>query len=50
MLKMHWLDRKCQHWIDHVIVTLVKGMVPYYENRHSHQIVGLDRKDLPTEH
>src|SRR5713101_3708018 len=24
-------------------------MVPHYENRHSHQIVGLDGKDLLTE-
>ena len=50
MLKTHWLDGKCQRWINHVIVTLVKGMVPYYKNRHSHQIVGLDRKDLVMEH
>ena len=49
MLKTHWLDRKRQHWIDHVIVTLVKGMVPYYENRHNRQIVGLNGKDLATE-
>ena len=49
MLKLHWLDRKHQHRIDHVIVTLVKGMVPYYEHRHSHQIVGLNRKDLTAE-
>src|SRR5216683_4061480 len=25
-------------------------MVPYYENRHSHQIVGLNGKDLVMEH
>jgi hypothetical protein len=28
---------------------LVKGMVLYYENRHSHQFVGLNRKDLVAE-
>src|SRR6266851_753711 len=28
---------------------LVTGMVPYYENRHSRQIVGLDGKALATE-
>ena len=50
MLKSHWLDGKCQHQIDHVIVTLVKGMVPYYEHRHSHQIVSLNGKDLMAEH
>src|SRR6266851_8946386 len=47
---MHWLDGKRQHWIDHIIVMLVTGMVPYYENRHSRQIVGLDGKDLTMEH
>src|SRR6266851_4416621 len=47
---MHWLNGKCQCQIDHIIVTLVKGMVPYYENRHNHQIVGLNRKDLAMEH
>src|SRR6266851_5317932 len=46
---MHWLDGKRQHWIDHIIVMLVTGMVPYYENRHSRQIVGLDGKDLTME-
>ncbi len=50
MLKTHWLDGKCQHWIDHIIVTLVKGMVPYYENRHNCQIVSLNGKDLMMEH
>ncbi len=49
MLKTHWLDGKRQRRIDHVIVTLVKGMVPYYENRHNRQIVGLNGKDLTTE-
>ena len=28
---MHWLDGKHQCQIDHVIVTLMKGMVPMYE-------------------
>ena len=50
MLKLHWLDGKCQCRIDHIIVTLVKGMVPYYENRHSRQNVGLNGKDLAMEH
>jgi hypothetical protein len=50
MLKLHWLDRKRQRQINHVIVTLVKGMVPYYEHRHSCQIVGLNGKDLAVEH
>ena len=49
MLKSHWLDGKRQRWIDHVIVMLVMGMVTYYENRHNHQIVGLNRKDLVAE-
>ena len=49
MLKLHWLYGKCQRRIDHVIVTLVKGMVPYYEHRHSRQIVGLNGKDLAAE-
>ena len=49
MLKSHWLDRKHQHRIDHVIVMLVTGMVPYYKNRHDCQIVGLNRKDLTAE-
>ena len=50
MLKTHWLNGKCQCQIDHVIVMLVRGMVQYYENRHKCQIVGLNRKDLTTEH
>ena len=49
MLKSHWLDGKCQHRIDHVIVTLVNGMVSYYKNRHKHQIVSLNGKDLVME-
>jgi hypothetical protein len=49
VLKSHWLNGKCQRQIDHVIVTLVNGMVSYYENRHKHQIVGLNGKDLATE-
>ena len=49
MLKTHWLDGKRQRRIDHVIVTLVKGMVPMYEKRHDHQSVGLDGKDLAGE-
>jgi hypothetical protein len=49
VLKSHWLYGKRQCWIDHVIVMLVKGMVEYYKDRHSHQIVGLDRKDLTAE-
>jgi hypothetical protein len=50
VLKSHWLDGKCQRQIDHVIVTLVMGMVTYYENRHNRQIVGLNGKDLAAEH
>jgi hypothetical protein len=49
VLKSHWLDGKRQRRIDHVIVTLVKGMVLYYENRHSRQFVGLNGKDLAAE-
>ena len=49
MLKSHWLYGKHQHRIDHVIVMLMKGMVEYYEDRHGHQIVGLDGKDLTAE-
>jgi hypothetical protein len=49
VLKLHWLYGKRQRWIDHVIVTLVNGMVSYYEDRHKHQIVGLNGKDLVTE-
>ncbi len=50
MLKTHWLDGKHQCQIDHVIVMLVRGMVQYYEDRHKHQIVGLNGKDLTMEH
>jgi hypothetical protein len=50
VLKSHWLYRKRQRQIDCVIVTLVKGMVQYYEDRHSHQNVGLNGKDLAVEH
>ena len=50
MLKSHWLDRKRQRRIDHIIVMLVNGMVSYYEDRHKCQIVSLNRKDLATEH
>ena len=49
MLKSHWLYGKRQRRIDHVIVTLVKGMVQYYEDRHSRQNVGLNGKDLAAE-
>ena len=49
MLKTYWLDGKRQCWIDHIIVTLMKGMVPMYEKRHDCQSVGLDRKDLAGE-
>ena len=49
MLKSHWLYRKRQCQIDHVIVMLVMGMVGYYKNKHSRQIVGLDGKDLMAE-
>jgi hypothetical protein len=49
VLKLHWLYRKYQHQIDHVIVTLVNGMVPYYKNRHNCQIVGLNGKDFMME-
>ena len=43
---MHWLDGKRQRQIDHIIVTLVKGMEPMYEKRHDRQSVSLDGKDL----
>ena len=49
MLKTHWLDRKRQRRIDHVIVTLVKGMVPMYEKKHERQSASLARKDLVGE-
>jgi hypothetical protein len=49
VLKLHWLYRKRQCQIDHVIVTLVTGMVGYYKNKHSRQIISLDRKDLMVE-
>jgi hypothetical protein len=49
VLKTHWLDGKRQRRIDHIIVTLVKGMVPGYQNRHNRQTVGLDGKDLAAE-
>jgi hypothetical protein len=50
VLKSHWLYGKHQHRINHIIVMLVTGMVGYYENKHSHQIVGLEGKDLAVEH
>jgi len=49
VLKSHWLDGKRQRQIDHVIVMLVTGMVAYYENKYSRQIVSLDGKDLMAE-
>jgi hypothetical protein len=49
VLKSHWLYGKCQCQIDHVIVTLMKGMVQYYEDRHSRQTVSLNGKDLAVE-
>jgi hypothetical protein len=49
VLKSHWLYRKRQRRIDHIIVMLVTRMVGYYENKHSCQIVSLDRKDLVAE-
>jgi hypothetical protein len=49
VLKLHWLYGKCQCQIDYVIVTLVKGMVQYYKDRHGCQIVGLNGKDLTVE-
>jgi len=49
VLKTHWLDGKCQHRIDYIIVTLVRGMVQYYKNRHKCQIVGLNGKNLVME-
>jgi hypothetical protein len=50
VLKSHWLYGKHQRWIDHIIVMLVNEMVSYYEDRHKHQIVGLNRKDLTMKH
>jgi len=50
VLKLHWLYGKCQRWIDYVFVMLMKGMVQYYEDRHSWQIVSLNGKDLMAEH
>ena len=49
MLKTHWLDGKRQRRIDHVIVMLVRGMVPSYEDKHKRQIFGLNGKDLAAE-
>ena len=49
MLKTHWLDGKHQCQIDHIIVTLVKGMVPMYEKKYECQSAGLDGKDLAGE-
>jgi hypothetical protein len=45
-LKSHWLDKKQNRWIDHVISTLVKYMEPYYQNRYVRQTVGLQGPDL----
>ena len=49
MLKTHWLHGKRQRRIDHVIVMLVKGMVPWFEDKHDRQIAGLNGKDLEGE-
>jgi hypothetical protein len=46
VLKTHWLDGKRNRRIDHIIATLVDGMVPYYEARHERQSVGVEGADL----
>ena len=45
-MKSHFLDGKRNRRIDHVINVLVENMVPYYQNRHARQIVGLEGPDL----
>jgi len=49
VLKTHWLDGKRQRRIDHVIMMLVKGMVPWYEDKDKRQNIGLEGKDLAAE-
>ena len=46
MLKSHFLDGKRNRRIDFLIHTLVNEMVPYYQNRHAQQAVGLEGPDL----
>ncbi|KAH9991228.1 hypothetical protein BJV77DRAFT_915755, partial [Russula vinacea] len=46
VLKSHFLDGKRNRRIDHDINALVENMVPYYQNWHARQIVGLEGPDL----
>jgi hypothetical protein len=46
VLKTHWLDRKQNQQIDHILFTLVMEMVPHYKARHECQEVGIEGLDL----
>ncbi|KAI0269525.1 hypothetical protein BGY98DRAFT_924325, partial [Russula aff. rugulosa BPL654] len=46
LYKMHFLDGKCNRWINHALYALVKDMVLHYEDRHARQSVGLEGPDL----
>ena len=43
---MHFLDGKCNQWIDHALFALVKDMITHYEDWHSKQSVRLESPDL----
>ena len=43
---MHFLDGKCNWWINYALFALVKDMVTHYEDRHLRQSVGLEGPDL----
>jgi hypothetical protein len=45
-LKTHFLDGKRNRRIDRIVHTLVVDLVPYYQNRHERQTVGLEGPDL----
>ena len=48
MLKSKYLDGKRNRRVDHLIHTLVVGMLPSYENKHDRQVLGLEGDNLGT--
>jgi hypothetical protein len=46
ILKTHWLHEKCNCQIDHIILTFVNGLAPYYEARHKWQSIGIKGTNL----
>jgi len=48
VLKSKYLDGKRNRRVDHLIHTLVVGMLPSYENKHDRQVLGLEGDNLAT--